>query len=67
MSSGWGGCTCGPLVMRMRSVRGETNSMENGSVGLAAYWFSGNSFGSDRLDDGQVVVERVRTEYCARW
>ena len=39
--------------MRMRTVRGETNSMENGSAGLAAYSFSGNSFGADRPDDGQ--------------
>ena len=33
--------------------------MENGSSGLAAYWFSGNSFGSTAVMSGQVVVERV--------
>ena len=46
----------------MRTVRGETNSMENGSVGLAAYSFSGNSFGVDRFDDRQHVVKGLPGE-----
>ena len=54
-------CTCGPLVSRMRNVRGETKSIENGSVGLAAYSFSGNSLGLAGVSSARSLSKAWRT------
>ena len=50
------GLNCGPLATCRRRVRGETNSSENGSVGLAAYSMPGNSLPGIGLTPASVLL-----------
>ena len=67
MSSGCGGCTCGPLVMRMRSARGEIKSMENGSVGIGGVLVVRETRSAWRsMTTARSLSKAWRTGYCDR-
>ena len=60
IGEGCSGATCGPVRMRMRTVRGETNWMENGSAGLTAYSPSGNVTPSNGRSTFSMLLKAMR-------